>query len=115
VQSLYSDLNRKAMGSSLFGSNKAVRVSRPIMPVQSIINRNTDGDLAQQQVEPDSTRPDRVNDVLLLADLRKLEVALCKLVRELCRLESVRLLYQERVDLLEVKTNGAELRDRLGR
>jgi hypothetical protein len=99
----------------LFGSKHAVKVSRPITPVQSIINRNIEGGLAQQQVEPDSTRPDRVNDVLLLGDLRKLEMALCKLVRELNRLESVRLLYQERVDLLEVKTNGAELRDRLGR
>lgn len=117
VQSLYSDLNRKATatGSSLFGSKQAVKVSRPITPVQSIINRNIEGGLAQQQVEPDSTRPDRVSDVLLLGDLRKLEMALCKLVRELNRLESVRLLYQERVDLLEVKTNGAELRDRLGR
>jgi hypothetical protein len=118
VQSLYSDLNRKvtATGSSLFGSSKqAIKVSRPITPVQSIINRNIEGGLAQQQVEPDSTRPDRVSDALLLGDLRKLEMALCKLVRELNRLESVRLLYQERVDLLEVKTNGAELRDRLGR
>ena len=108
VQSLYSDLGRKATGSGLLGSNKAVNVSRPITPVQSIVNRNTDISLAQPQ------DAGRVNNLLLLADLRKLEMALGKLVTERNRLENVRTGYQERADLLEVKMNGAELRDRLG-
>lgn len=121
VQSIYSDLSRKATNSSLLGSSKGVKVSRPITPVESILNRNVEIGSARLQTREQppgsalSASSDGVSNLLLLADIRKLEAALIKLARERDRLERVRLGYQDRVDLLEVKMNGAELRDRLGR
>jgi hypothetical protein len=113
-----NDFNKRTMntGMSLFGLDKGPKITAPMQPVQGIINRNAvssrGGAPSSRTGQVEHTGPRSSSEREYLG---KLEIALKKLIRETERLKTTKEVYDERVELLGVKWNGAELRERLTR